>query len=438
MELKSHISLLFSLGLNILAVLIIGCESNHQSSPPSSTQMGSDIYRGDADEGEQRDAAQEPLDAGMNIVTPDMNEADALITMPDPPEVLGGDRPASYILPNEYDPQTPAPLVVLLHGFGGNARAQNLYFRLSQETQKSGAILILPDGRENPDGSQFWSATNYCCDFYRQGDVDVSYLLGLIDEAQTYFQIDPSRIALVGHSNGGFMSYRLACDASDVITHIVSLAGATWANAEECAQAQPVSVLQIHGSLDLTIRYQGHRPTAGDSDAIWDMQACWSMNCSEPQATCAASAECSGIWECMNECGWEARNTRCRDACYDSGSAAAQLLWTEELSCALNAGCTDDPAEPNAGYASAEESVRRWTERNGCVGQPVTLDHLDLDLSIPDAETARLAWTSCDQSTVTGLWTIERGGHIPPMRSTFSEEVVRWILDHKRAPRVDE
>jgi polyhydroxybutyrate depolymerase len=433
--LENHIRLLFLLGLNILSASIVGCESNHQSSPPSLTQMGSDMYE-NVDEGEQPDAAQETLDADMHIVTPDMNESDALITIPDPPETLGGDRPAPYILPNEYDPQTPAPLVILLHGFSGTARTQNLYFRLSAETQKSGAILILPDGRVNPDGNQFWSATDYCCDFYRQGDVDVSYLLGLIDEAQTYFQIDPSRIALVGHSNGGFMSYRLACDASDVITHIVSLAGATWANAEDCAQTQPVSVLQIHGSLDLTIRYQGHQPTAGDPDTTWDMQACWNMNCSEPRATCAASAECGGIWECMNACGWEARDTRCRDECYDNGPEAAQLLWTEELSCALNAGCTDDPAEPNAGYTSAEESVRRWTERNGCMSQPVMLDRLDLDLSIPDAETRRLAWTSCDRSTVTGLWTIEQGGHIPPMRSTFSEQVVQWILDHKRTPRV--
>jgi len=61
----------------------------------------------------------------------------------------------------------------------------------------------------------------------------------------------------MGHSNGGFMSYRMACDLSERIASIASLAGATWDDPADCAPAAPVHVLQIHGTSDDTILYDG-------------------------------------------------------------------------------------------------------------------------------------------------------------------------------------
>jgi polyhydroxybutyrate depolymerase len=64
-------------------------------------------------------------------------------------------------------------------------------------------------------------------------------------------------VYLVGFSNGGFMSYRMACERADRIAAIVSLAGAAAADAADCSPSEPVSVLQIHGTADAIIGYEG-------------------------------------------------------------------------------------------------------------------------------------------------------------------------------------
>ena len=421
---------------------LLGCEQEN-TTPSNDTNEGGTNEQNDSDGNNQKSFEDQHLHTAerMDLGTQmDLSsEGDQAVSMqdfavfPPAPERFGGDRPARYVLPDNYDSQVPAPLVLSLHGFTGTANGQNQYFGLSQQTKQNGVILILPNGRSNPDGNQFWAATDYCCDFYQQGDDDVAYLLGLIEEAQTYFNIDRSRIALIGHSNGGFMSYRLACEASDVITHIVSLAGASWANIDQCTRPTPLSVLQIHGTLDLVIRYDGHQATAGDPNATWDLRGCWDSMCSEPQGYCAESMGCAGIWSCMNGCGWGAEQEGCRGTCYEMADPADQLLWVEEFACALNAGCMDDPAQANAGYSSAAESVQRWVERNGCAAEAMSQDALDLDSKLPNAETTRLAWTQCQQNTVTGLWTIKQGSHVPALTPTFSEQIIQWILEHSRA-----
>ena len=65
------------------------------------------------------------------------------------------------------------------------------------------------------------------------------------------------RVHFAGHSNGGFMSYRMACDHADVVASIGSLAGATYADPADCTPVTPVHVLQIHGTNDATIGYNG-------------------------------------------------------------------------------------------------------------------------------------------------------------------------------------
>ena len=121
-------------------------------------------------------------------------------------------------------------------------------------------MLLLPDGTPNPETLLFWNATEACCDWYGQGVDDVGHLTGLIDEALEKLPVDPRRVFLVGHSNGGFMSYRMACDVADRIAGIASIAGASWKDASKCAPSEPVAVRQIHGTLDWTI------PFAGDID----------------------------------------------------------------------------------------------------------------------------------------------------------------------------
>ena len=176
---------------------------------------------------------------------------------PPAPDKLGGDRPAIYYLPDSYTADKSWPMLILLHGYSATGPVQNMYLGVSNHVDDRGFILLIPDGTVNPEGLHFWNATPACCDNYGSGVDDQGYLLGLIDEAQQYFNVDAERVSLLGHSNGGFMSYRMACHAGDRIAAIASIAGSSYLDEVDCPGANPVSVLQIHGTDDPTIRYGG-------------------------------------------------------------------------------------------------------------------------------------------------------------------------------------
>ena len=173
---------------------------------------------------------------------------------------IGGERPAQVQIPSNYTTTTRYPLLILLHGFGAFGSAQSSYLGFDVRVDSKQYVLVTPDGTENSAGRRFWNATPACCansDEERLVD-DVAYIRGLIAEAAATYSIDPKRIGLVGHSNGGFMALRMACEASDLVTSVVSLAGSTFADDASCAPATyPVSVLAMHGDEDATIFYEG-------------------------------------------------------------------------------------------------------------------------------------------------------------------------------------
>ncbi|MCO4762542.1 MAG: alpha/beta hydrolase fold domain-containing protein [Myxococcales bacterium] len=187
------------------------------------------------------------------------------------PTTIGGARPAKVYLPTDWSHCHKPPLVVLLHGFTATGTLQNLYLGLSARVNKEGFALVIPEGTLNPDKNQFWNATNACCDFHGQGVDDVAYLRGLIKEATTKLGTDPARVALVGHSNGGFMALRMACESADLVSDVVSIAGAVTQTAASCKPTRAVNVLQIHGTKDATIKYDGGAlyPSASETYERW-------------------------------------------------------------------------------------------------------------------------------------------------------------------------
>ncbi len=165
------------------------------------------------------------------LVLTSCSDGSSLPPLPDDPaSTLGvaAGRPASVRVPSDYDPNVEYPLVILLHGYSASGGVQNIYFGLSNQVTALGFILVIPDGTVNSDGLRFWNATDACCNFDTADVDDVGYLRGLIAEAQANYRVDPRRVYLFGHSNGGFMAHRMACEASDVITAIASLAGSTY------------------------------------------------------------------------------------------------------------------------------------------------------------------------------------------------------------------
>lgn len=149
------------------------------------------------------------------------------------------------------------PLLLLLHGYTSNSAEVDLYFGLRERAAAAGILYVRPNGTVDGRGAQFWNATDACCDLFDTGVDDSGYLLGLIDTLAREYPIDPRRIYVMGHSNGGFMAYRMACDHADRVAAVVSVAGAMHADRADCTPAAPVSVLQVHGTDDELVPYEG-------------------------------------------------------------------------------------------------------------------------------------------------------------------------------------
>lgn len=179
-------------------------------------------------------------------------------TLPvNPPETLGDDRVAKVHAPADYDRTKSYPLVIMLHGYSANGYVQDLFiFKLSAQVTDDQFILVIPDGTKDSGGKQFWNATPQCCNFDGSDVDDVAYLTSLIEEAEQKMHIDTDRVGLVGHSNGGYMSYRMACEKPDLIDRIAVLSGSTYIDPDDCLNPQATSVLHIHGTADTVIPYQ--------------------------------------------------------------------------------------------------------------------------------------------------------------------------------------
>ena len=170
--------------------------------------------------------------------------------------VVSTARAYSKFIPSSYSKGTSLPMVVLLHGYGATGAMQESYMKFESVAETNKFILVYPDGTVDSSGKQFWNATDACCDFFSAVADDV-YLLSILKEMESNYSIDAKRIYFVGHSNGGFMSYRMACKYPDRIAAIASLAGASFFKAADCGAKSSVSVLQVHGTKDGTILYDG-------------------------------------------------------------------------------------------------------------------------------------------------------------------------------------
>ena len=167
--------------------------------------------------------------------------------------IIGGDRPVEVHYPSAL--QNPAPLLILLHSASTSGSHLEKYTKLASIAKKNGIIYIAPDGMTNPYGKRFWNASKSCCNRFKQEVDDVAYIDSLIEEINAKTPVDPKRIYLIGHSNGAFMSFTYACK-TDKVAAIVAIAGAMDVN-PDCTPATPVSLLNIHGTADKTIKVDG-------------------------------------------------------------------------------------------------------------------------------------------------------------------------------------
>jgi polyhydroxybutyrate depolymerase len=165
-------------------------------------------------------------------------------------------RPVNLYVPSTYDGQTAMPLVILLHAYNLSGQAEENGFQIQPLAESRGFLYCYPESLIDIWGGEFWNGTDV--QSFEQPVVDdAGYLRGLIEEIGRQFAVDPKRVYLIGHSNGGFMAYRMACQSADRVAGIASLAGMTFLDPSRCTPSAPVNILHIHGTADSIVPYDG-------------------------------------------------------------------------------------------------------------------------------------------------------------------------------------
>jgi polyhydroxybutyrate depolymerase len=131
-------------------------------------------------------------------------------------------RPFSVFVPSAYSADGGLPLVMFLHHPGGTGSDGEATFGLQTLAEERGYLCVAPEGTSSGPG-QFWNATNACWAPPGYSQNDSGYLADVIATIQSAWRVDPHRIFVLGHSNGGFMSHRMACDHAGLLAAVTSI-----------------------------------------------------------------------------------------------------------------------------------------------------------------------------------------------------------------------
>jgi polyhydroxybutyrate depolymerase len=174
------------------------------------------------------------------------------------------------------DAATPAPLVLVLHGRGGNGTIAERLYDFRAQSDAHGFVVAYPDALGDPPT---WHAG---LGLGGAHDDDVQFVRALIAQEAAIRPIDPARTFVCGHSSGAMMTYRLAAEASDLFPAVGAVAGSIGIRRLNGAALtipqppRPVSVIHFHGTDDALVPYgggTGRSPTSflpvADSVAFW-------------------------------------------------------------------------------------------------------------------------------------------------------------------------
>ena len=162
------------------------------------------------------------------------------------------------------------PLLFNLHGYGSNNQQQEFYGDFRPIADTANFLVVHPNGTIDAANNRNWNTFGP----RGTGVDDVSFLSALIDTLAARYRVDPDRVYSTGMSNGGFMSYELACQLSGRVAAIASVTGSmTASRLSTCTPGRPVPVLEIHGTADGTVPYTGG--TALQFVAIPTLLASW-------------------------------------------------------------------------------------------------------------------------------------------------------------------
>ncbi len=215
-------------------------------------------------------------------------------------------RSFAFFKPSRYDEDdSPLPLVIMLHGSGGNSATSIQTTRLHEIAERDGFFVLYPDGLDFVWNDDPGTA-------YDTGVDDIGFILGVIDSTSQQVNIDQSRIFVTGFSNGGGMAYLLACEAPERFAAIAAVgASLSMANADDCLSGDnPTSVLVMHGTADrFILTSRGMR----DPETL--------------ETVTLAPSDAVRFWAEYNGCGTYHRNRTLPDADPEDGTRVRRTLY---------------------------------------------------------------------------------------------------------------
>lgn len=202
---------------------------------------------------------------------------------------------APYLVfrPASLDAAKQVPLVLALHGYTQSATALEGWTRLNDLATSGGFEVVYPQGYQNS-----WNAGICCGQAQAEKLDDVGFIKALIDHLISLGGIDPKRVFATGLSNGALMSYRLACELSGSIAGIASVSGTMGVSESSCHPDLPVSVLEMHGTADDLVPYDGGDTGFGYFPASKVVIAEWAGNdhCTGNGTTTSSGVVTTQLW----------------------------------------------------------------------------------------------------------------------------------------------
>ncbi|MCP4418997.1 MAG: prolyl oligopeptidase family serine peptidase [Chloroflexi bacterium] len=164
-------------------------------------------------------------------------------------------RNRHYILhvPTAVSANHPLPLVIVLHGgYGSGARMQK-GVGFDAYADELGFLTAYPDAHK-----AHWHDGRNAAALSTDDIDDVKFILEMITEIGTFTAVDSNRIYVTGASNGGMMTYRLACQTEAVFAAVAPvIANVPQPIAADCAPSSPLPILSINGVDDPLIPLTG-------------------------------------------------------------------------------------------------------------------------------------------------------------------------------------
>lgn len=170
------------------------------------------------------------------------------------------------------------PVVICLHGYSDTVSSFMYMTEFNQVADTAGFIVAYPQARTN----KAWnSGINSSKEYPTGNEDDVAFISAMLDSLIRHHNVDVSRIYCCGFSNGGFMTFKVACELGDRIAAIGSVGGVMASSvAEKCKSANKKPLVMIHGSADTVV------PKKGDGKGWMSVDqtlAFWNMNSNIPQ-----------------------------------------------------------------------------------------------------------------------------------------------------------